>query len=225
MKNSLNIKWFEYLFISVFVLATIIIGIIFQSSLLIISYSVVGIISIFLLTKGLFVGNVLQVIAAIVYAIISFKNQYYGEMITCLFITIPVYCASIFTWLKNKDKASSVVKVNKLKLKEYLIVLLASVVIYVLLYFMLKAFNTANLIFSTLSMTIGVVASYLVLRRSEFNFVCYLTNNIVCIILWCTVSLTDAAYFPTMVNYVVFLLLNISGVINWIKLKKEQNKK
>lgn len=221
MKNS-GIKWFEYLYCSLFVLLNTILGIVFNSSWLIIVYSIVVIISVFLLTKGNFVGNILQVIASIMYAIISFNSKYFGETITCLLINLPVYSISIVTWLKNRQSNSNTIKINKIKIKETIAISFASVAIFVLLYFMLKAFNTANLVVSTISMTLSVIATYLVMRRCEYNFVFYLLQNLISIVLWLPIVYANIAYLPTVVNFCIFAILNTTGIINWAKLKKNQ---
>ena len=51
--------------------------------------SLVGVTALIFLAKGNWVGQVLTVIFALLYAIISYQNQYYGEMITYLFMTAP----------------------------------------------------------------------------------------------------------------------------------------
>ena len=46
-----------------------------------------------------------------------------------------------------------------------------------------------------------------------------------CIVLWTIIVLNGGlSYLPTLINYVIFIVINISGVINWVKIKKQQNK-
>ena len=62
----------------------------------------------------------------------------------------------------------SQVKVNRIRLKKIIIMLLLSVAVTVAFYFILDYFNTANIIPSTLSVTTSFIAAYLTFRRSPY---------------------------------------------------------
>ena len=66
-------------------------------------------------------------------------------------------------------------------------------------YFILSAFDTPNLLFSTLSVTTSFMAAYLTFLRSPYYGVGYGLNDIVLIILWILASIEDISYLP-MVN-------------------------
>ena len=97
-----------------------------------------------------------------------------------------------------------------------------SVVITVAFYFILKFFDTPNLIFSTLSVATSFLASYLTYFRSPFYAVGYAANDIVLIVLWVLASMQDTSYIPMVVCFVVFLLNDSYGFINWQRMKKRQ---
>ena len=90
-------------------------------------------------------------------------------------------------------------------------------------YFILKYFNTANLIPSTISVTTSFVAVYLTFRRSPYFALAYASNDIVLIILWILASIYDAKYISVVVCFVAFLVNDIYGFVNWCKMKKRQN--
>lgn len=217
-----SLKWYEYLLFSTFLLTTLILGLITKSAFIITFCSIIGILSVILIVKGNFVGNVLQAIFAIIYSFIAFRNQYYGEVIFHMLINLPMATLSVFTWLKNRNQQENVIKVSSIKLKEWLVLLLASIGIFIGMYFMLKAFNTANLWVSTLSLSVGTIAAYLSMRRCEYNFILYIILNAICIALWLPVVLQNVANIPTIITYFVNLSLNCFGIINWIKMKKQQ---
>ena len=73
---------------------------------------------------------------------------------------------------------------------------LLALVVTVLFYFILKALNTANLFFSTLSITTSFVASYLTFLRSPYYAIGYSANDVVLIILWILASVEDISYLP-----------------------------
>lgn len=112
---------------------------------------------------------------------------------------------------------------NVIHKKEVFFMSLAAVIITGIFYFILKYFNTANLIPSTISVTTSFVAVYLTFRRSPYFALAYASNDIVLIILWILASIYDAKYISVVVCFVAFLVNDIYGFVNWCKMKKRQN--
>ncbi len=86
----------------------------------------------------------------------------------------------------------------------------------------MKYFNTEFLVVSCISTGAGLFASYMQVRRSEFNFIFYTISNMISLVLWGCVFSKNAAYLPTIITYCIQILMNIFGYVNWIKLKKVQ---
>ena len=101
MKKILNAKWYDYLFNFVCLVILVTIGVVFKSSPLIITVNVISIIMMLFITKGSFVGTILQIFNAAFYAFISFQSAYYGEVICSVLITIPLTIFSAITWIKK----------------------------------------------------------------------------------------------------------------------------
>ena len=71
-----------------------------------------------------------MVIFSILYGVISFAFAYYGEMITCLGMTAPMAVFALVSWLRNPYKGNkSEVKINRLKSKEIIFMMILTVVI------------------------------------------------------------------------------------------------
>lgn len=131
--------------------------------------SVIGVTAILLNAKGNPAGQVMMVVFSIVYSIISFSFSYYGEFITYSFMTLPMAVAALVAWLKNPFKGKkSEVEINKLTKKEIPFLIALDLAVTVAFYFILKHFNTANLIPSTVSITTSFLAAYLTFRRSPY---------------------------------------------------------
>ena len=153
------------------------------------------------------------------------ERNYYGEIIVGACFTIPVYIASIISWARNLNKTDNIVKVNKnLSWQEWLCASLGDVMFTIGIFFLLDYFNTANLIISTLSVGSCAFARYLAVRRCEYNFLFQLPNNIMRMCLWIFVIIQkgDISYITTIIQYIMYLCLNIFGAFNWIRLKKIQ---
>ena len=168
--------------------------------------------------KGLVIGQIVGVLMAILYSIMSYSNNYYGEVIVYLFVILPLYISGIYTWLNNKDKKSSKVKQNKIKQKEWYILFITNILLFLVLYNLLKHFNTNNLLVSTISMNINLTATYLLVRRSKYSFLFYLINAFILITLWGLPTLKgDMMYLPMTLNALLLLINNVYGLYSWSK--------
>lgn len=87
---------------------------------------------------------------------------------------------------------------------------------------MLDAFNTANIVPSTISVTTSFIAVYLTFRRSPFFALGYAANDVVLIVLWSLASTSDARYISVVVCFSSFLVNDIYGFLSWLKMKERQ---
>ncbi len=194
-----------------------------KENYLILLASLIGVTSLIFNAKGNPFGQLLMVVFSLLYGIISYSFNYYGEMVTYLGMTMPMAVFALISWLKNpykKNKAE--VKVNSISKKEIVFTCLATVAVTVLFYFILKYFNTANLLPSTLSVTTSFVAVYLTFRRSEFFALAYAANDVVLIALWVLASAYDSRYISVVVCFAAFLANDVYGYLNWQKMKIRQ---
>lgn len=186
--------------------------------------SLVGTTSLIFNAKGNPFGQLLMIIFSLLYGIISYTFSYYGEMITYLGMTMPMAVFALISWLKNPFNGNKAeVKVNSITTKETIFIWLITILITVIFYFILKIFNTASLIPSTLSVTTSFLAVYLTFRRSPYFAVAYATNDMVLIVLWTLASLSNVRYISVVVCFVSFLFNDIYGFISWKKIKRKQS--
>ena len=186
--------------------------------------SLIGVTSLIFNAKGNPFGQLLMVIFSVLYGIISCSFSYYGEMITYMGMTGPMAFFALVSWLRNPYKGKkSQVKVNSINRKEAWFTVLLTAVVTAVFYFILKYFETANLFFSTVSVTTSFGAVYLTFRRSPYFALIYALNDIVLIILWVYASLSDITYFSVVICFIMFLVNDIYGFVSWLKMEKKQN--
>ena len=183
--------------------------------------SLVGVTALILIAKGNVIGQILTVLFSILYGVVSFYSRYYGEMITYLGMSAPIALAAVFTWLKN-PAASGEVRVNTLRGRDYALLFALGAAVTFAFYFILKAFGTARLAVSTLSVLTSFLAASLTLKRSEYYALAYAANDVVLIALWVAASLSDPGNLPMVACFLAFLANDIYGFINWLKMKKRQ---
>ena len=185
--------------------------------------SIIGATFLIFNAKGNPIGQFLTIVFSIMYGVISYRFAYYGEMITYLGMTMPMACFALISWLKNPyENNKSQVKVNKLSKTEFVFMFIIAIVVTMVFYYILKWFGTANLALSTLSVTTSFIAVYLTFRRSSYFALAYACNDLVLIILWILASLEDTTYISVVICFVVFIVNDLYGFINWMKMEKNQ---
>lgn len=185
--------------------------------------SLIGVTAILFNAKGNPVGQALMIIFSIIYGVISYSFSYYGEMLTYLLMTMPMAVFALVSWLKNPYNGKRAeVKVNSISKKETAFMFALSVAVTATFYFVLKYFNTANIIPSTVSVTTSFLAVYLTFRRSPYFNLAYAMNDVVLIVLWVLASMVDSGYISVVVCFSAFLLNDFYGFFSWRKRKKAQ---
>lgn len=195
-----------------------------RGSFLTLSASLIGVTSLLFNAKGNPIGQVLTVLFSILYGVISFSFAYYGEMITYLGMTAPMALFATISWLRHPYQGNRAeVQVNRLPRREIPLMLLLTAVVTVAFFFILRAFHTANLVPSTISVTTSFLAVYLTFRRSAYYAVAYAANDIVLILLWAMASVQNLSYLSVVVCFAMFLANDIYGFFSWSNMKKRQN--
>ena len=186
--------------------------------------SLIGVTSLIFCAKGHPVGQMLIIVFASLYGIISYRFAYYGEMLTYVGMSLPMAMLALISWLRNPyEKGKAEVRVNhRLSRREMLLASLLSLAVTAVFYFILAALDTANLVVSTLSVTTSFLAVYFTFRRSPLYALAYAANDIVLIVLWTLASIKDPAYLSTLICFFAFLANDIYGFINWRRMAKKQ---
>ena len=185
--------------------------------------SIIGITALLLCAKGNPLGQLLVIVFSVLYAIISYSFAYYGEMITYAGMSGPMAVLALVSWLRNPYEGKhSEVKVNSIGRREAVFLSFLSVAVTVAFYFILKHFETANLIPSTVSVLTSFVAVYLTFRRSPYYAVAYAFNDVVLMMLWSLAAFSDISYLSVVICFAAFLINDIYGFWSWQKMKKRQ---
>ena len=186
--------------------------------------SLIGVTSLIFNAKGNPLGPLLIIIFSVLYGMISYTFDYYGEMITYLGMSAPMAAFALVSWLRNPYKGNkSQVSVGEVGKKETVFMLALSAVVTFIFYFVLDALNTANMIPSTISVTTSFLAVYLTFRRSEYYALAYAANDVVLIILWTLATMQNISYLSVTICFAVFFVNDLYGFINWKRMKKIQS--
>ncbi|MBO5304046.1 MAG: nicotinamide mononucleotide transporter [Clostridia bacterium] len=225
MKNPFKLLTkFDYIFWSISVTVLIVFFAVFKGDVLTLICSLVGITGLIFVAKGHILGQIITIVFAVVYAIISFGYRYYSELITYAFMTLPMAIIALISWIKHPYKNRGEVEISKVSKKQIIICSSLALIITVGFYFLLKFLNTPNLLVSTFSITTSFVAVYLTALRSPYYAVAYACNDIVLIVLWVLATIDSISYLPMVICFCIFFLSDIYGFVSWKIRQKRQSK-
>lgn len=186
--------------------------------------SLIGVSSLIFAAKAHPLGQVLMILFSLIYGYISYRFSYYGEMITYLGMTLPMAVLSLVSWLRNPfDGEAAEVRVNRVRGPEYLFLCVLSAVVTIAFYYVLRAFHTANLLPSTISVTTSFFAAYLTYRRSPYFALSYAANDVVLLVLWTLATLEDISYLSVDICFALFLINDLYGFYNWRRIQARQS--
>ncbi len=185
--------------------------------------SLVGVTSLIFCAKGNPTGQALMIVFSLLYGYISLTFRYYGEMITYVGMSLPMAVLSLIEWLRHPyGDSKSEVQVNKPTRRDYTVMWILTALVTLIFYFILKFFNTANLIPSTVSVTTSFLAVFLTFKRSPLYALAYATNDVVLIVLWVLAAFRDSSYISVVVCFIAFFVNDLYGFYNWKRMEKRQ---
>ena len=184
--------------------------------------SLIGVTALIFVAKGHVLGQILTIVFAVFYGVISWAFRYYGEVITYLCMTAPMALLALITWLRNPYQDSAEVAVRRMRRREVFVMLLLTALVTAAFWFILRALGNAALLVSTLSVTTSFLASYLTAMRSPYYALCYAMNDLVLIVLWVISAFADPAGWAMVACFAMFFLNDMYGFVNWRRMEKRQ---
>jgi nicotinamide mononucleotide transporter PnuC len=185
--------------------------------------SLIGAAALIFIAKGNVVGQMLMIAFSILYGIISYHFRYFGEMITYLGMSAPMAVLAAISWIKHPYRDSNCVKVDRLTKGKISILCILTLLVTAAFYLILGALDTSNLIISTISVSTSFLAASLTYLRSPYYALGYAANDVVLIVLWVLASMVDISYLSMVICFVMFLVNDLYGFINWRRMQRKQS--
>lgn len=182
----------------------------------------VGVTALIFLAKGHVIAQILIIIFSVLYAVISWRFRYWGELITYAGMTLPMAIWSTVTWLRHPAENGREVAIQRLTGKHIACLTAATAAVTALFFFLLRWLDTPNLIISTISITTSFVAASLSMLRSSYYAFWYALNDLVLMALWTLASIENPVYIPVVANFSIFLLNDAYGFLSWKKRERVQ---
>ncbi|MBP3560177.1 MAG: nicotinamide riboside transporter PnuC, partial [Clostridia bacterium] len=110
-KTLSRFEWLLWIFSNLIIIVSFLLG--KEFDFLVLVASLIGATALIFVAKGNPFGQIMTVVFAVFYAVISYRFKYYGEMITYLGMTSPIAIAATVEWFKNPfEKGKSEVKIK-----------------------------------------------------------------------------------------------------------------
>ena len=188
--------------------------------------SLIGVTALIFIARGDVTGQILCIVFSILYAIVSFEQRYYGEMITYACMSLPASAASVVSWLKHPyaTEDHSEVRMVRMPKTAYLWAFLWTALVSGVFYWILRWLGNAALFTSTVSVATSFMAAYLLFRRSPYYALAYAANDVVLIVLWCIAAVKDLSALSMVACFAAFLLNDIYGFLNWLRVRSRQDR-
>ena len=183
----------------------------------------VGITSLLFAAKGNAWSQVLMIAFSIMYGVISYRFRYWGEMLTYVGMSLPMAVWSLITWIKNPSAdGKGDVAIQSLNRRQFAFLSALAIAVTAAFCFILRALDTPNIAFSTISVTTSFLAAALTMLRSSYYALAYAANDLVLIVLWALAARTNPAYIPVIINFAIFFMNDMYGFISWRRRENAQ---
>lgn len=198
--------------------------VIFGGDALTLAASLTGATALIYVGRGHAMGQLLTIIFAVIYGVISYRARYYGEMVTYLGMTAPTAGMALAAWLRHPYRDTAEVEVSPLSRRRIFIMLILSAAVTAAFYFILGALGNESLAVSTFSVTTSFIASYLTVCRSPYYALAYSANDMILIVLWIQAAARDISNAPMAVCFLMFLANDLYGFFNWRAMQRRQRR-
>lgn len=220
MKNKKNM-----IVIIVSAIISIIIGIISKDAIIGSLILFTSIMNSYLASIGKKESYITGLISSILTSYVSLKNNLYGLFFFYLIIFAPMQVYGYINWKNNEDDSKNV-KIRAFTLKNSLIIIFACIIGSFLLGYLLTLIPNQKLAFLDASSNIiNLCAVILMVLRFNESWWIWLFNNIIDLFIWSvTFKNNGMAAFSMFTSSLIYLIINVYGIIKWNKKLKDDKK-
>lgn len=178
--------------------------------------AVTGVICVVLTGKGKMSCYLFGLVNTILYAMISMKAKYYGEVMLNLFYYVPMQFVGWFMWKKHMNQETNEVEKTRLSLKKE-IVILGVAVSSIYGYGMLLKLLGGNLPFvDSMSTCLSVIAMILSVKRFMEQWILWIVVDVVTIFMWAINYMKGQTDIATLLMWSIYLINAVIMFGKWL---------
>lgn len=212
---------FEKIWLFTFVAVMLVLSLVWGDTLIALTASITGIISVVLCAKGKVSNYYFAIIQAICYIYISWQAHLYGEVMYNIVMS-PVAIIGIINWKKNMNVSNKEVQAQNLTTKGRIFVSALSVAAIALYMLVLNLLGGAFTLFDAASTVLSVIAVILTMLRYTEQWVIWLFVDIVSFIMWLLVFIQGGGEITIAVMWFANIINAAYGLFNWNNMAKSK---
>ncbi len=160
-------------------------------------------------------------INSILYAYISYKYQYYGEVMVKLFVFIPLNIIGFFSWKRHFDNYYNETTKRRLPLKAAILLLIFTTIVTVIYGFILRELDGALPFVDGVTTILATVALVLCVKRFCEHWILWIITNCINIYLWVAPFLAGTGKpIAVLLMWIFYLINSIVMYVRWLRLVK-----
>ncbi len=176
-----------------------------------------GVLCVVLTGKGKSSAFIFGLVQVVLYAIVSYEQKFYGEVMLNVFYYVPMSLIGFLLWQKNIDKATSEVIKKRLPIKHTAFVFLLTLIGIVAYGFFLKSLEGGQPFVDSASTVVAIVAQYLSVKRYMEQWFMWIAVNVLNISMWGVNFFTTGESISVLLMWSIFLINAIIMMIKWNK--------
>lgn len=186
-----------------------------MQTLISVIYTICGILYTALAGKGRVVCYTFGVIATCCYSYLAYKNQVYGNLLLNIGYYLPMQILGIFEWRKHLKKDKN--EIIKTRLSKGVNVFIITGLLLFAIIGLLKLSNDKSPFLDGITTTLSILGMYLTVKRCIEQWIIWIIVDLLAIIMWVKLSLTNHSTYSTIIVWSVYLLMGIYFYFQWKK--------
>lgn len=179
--------------------------------------AVCGVICIFFCAKAQIANYIFGIVNTVVYAVYLFYWKIYGTFALEMLFYLPTNAIGWYYWLKKQDTENYLLtKARKLNWKQNVLCTGAVVAMTLIYHAVLVAIGGEVAWLDAMTVAIGLVATFLQMKRYREQYVWWLVTDVVAVIMYITHF--DLVYLT---KKTIYLVMAIIGLYNWVQLQRK----
>lgn len=214
---------FETLWLLVFTAVNLWLFVAWDDTLLGLVTSLTGMMTVVLVAKGRISNYWFGMVNVTLYAWLSYRNRYYGEVMLNLGYFLPMQFVGLWLWTRHRRAGGTggdEVRVTHLSNGQRVLWLLVSVGATAAYGFLLRALGGELPFFDSTSTVLSVIAMLLMVRRVSEQWLLWITVNVVSIYMWAFAVGHTGRDVTMVVMWSAYLVNAIYGWYNWRRLEE-----
>ena len=165
--------------------------------------------------KGYPVCYLFGVTGSSFYAYISAQNALWGNVFLYLCYYVPMQILGFWQWRKHLKQDKNEIVKTSLKLKEFFIIILCSVILVIILTAFLGTTADKHPILDSITTIFSISGMYLTVRRCIEQWLFWMIVNALSLLMWLNIALQGGRVYSTVIMWAVYLFLAFYFYSQW----------